>query len=98
MPIIRLLPFPISCALNLLWLSYPSYNDSALIHSSLLVPFLSAWGLQFAHQVGLMILAHVTKQPFPIFDAMWLWTAACAVDLNAEWLFDRYVFYLRYGQ
>lgn len=45
-----------------------------------------------------MILAHVTKQPFPIFDAMWLWTAACAVDLNAEWLFDRYVLYPRYRQ
>jgi ethanolaminephosphotransferase len=79
--------------LNILWLSYPSYNHSALIHSPLFLPFIAAWGLQHAHQVGLMILAHVTSQPFPIFDGMWIWTAALAVDQNMEWLFDRYVFF-----
>lgn len=91
MPIVRLLPLPISCALNLLWLSYPTYNDSKIIHSSIFVPFILAWGLQFAHQVGLMILAHVTSQRFPLFDAMWLWTGLLAADLNAEWLFDKWV-------
>ncbi|KAG8749470.1 hypothetical protein FRC14_001340, partial [Serendipita sp. 396] len=89
LPILRLMPMPISIGLNLLWLSYPTYDDSAIIHSSLFIPFLCAWGLQFAHQVGLMILAHVTSQPFPLFDGMWLWTAALAMDLNAEWLFDK---------
>jgi len=89
LPIIRLLPFPITIGIQLLWLSYPSYNDSALIHSSLFVPILCSWGLQFAHQVGKMITAHVTAQPFPLFEPMWLWTGALALDANAEWLFGR---------
>lgn len=78
--------------LQLLWLSYPTYDDSSIIHSTLFIPFLCAWGLQFAHQVGKMILAHITKQPFPLFDPMWVLTGLLGLDANAEWLFDRYGF------
>jgi len=88
-PLVRLLPFPTMVALQLLWLSYPTYDDSAIIHSALFIPFLCAWGLQFAHQVGKMILAHVTKQPFPLFDPMWILTGLLGLDANAEWLFNR---------
>ena len=48
-----------------------------------------AWGLQFAHQVSRMILAHVTKQPFPWWDAMWMWSVVGAVDANLPALLDR---------
>jgi ethanolaminephosphotransferase len=51
-----------------------------LLHSAAFVPFLCMWGLQFAHQLGKMILAHVTGQPFPMVDAAWVWAAVSAVD------------------
>jgi len=46
------------------------------------VPFLCAWGLQFAHMVGRMILAHVTKEKFPVWDWVWVWSLVGAVDAN----------------
>ena len=39
-----------------------------------------------------MILAHVTKQPFPLFDPLWIVTGLLGLDANAEWLFERYEF------
>jgi len=53
-----------------------------ILQSSLFVPFLCAWGLQFAHQVGRMILAHVTKGPFPMWDWVWIMSVVGAVDSN----------------
>ena len=38
-----------------------------------------------------MILAHVTKQPFPWWDAMWVWSVVGAVDANLPVLLGRYV-------
>lgn len=60
-----------------------------LLHSSAFVPFLCMWGLQFAHQVGRMILAHVTGQPFPMFNAGWIWAAVSIVDAWSWKLFGR---------
>ncbi|CAE6494615.1 unnamed protein product [Rhizoctonia solani] len=60
-----------------------------LLHSAAFVPFLCMWGLQFAHQVGRMILAHVTHQPFPMFDAGWIWAAVSLVDAWSWKLFGR---------
>lgn len=65
-----------------------------MVYSPLLVPFLCTWGLQFAHQVGRMILAHVTQeQQMPWFgsDGLWLWvvTLGIAIDANASWIFGR---------
>lgn len=90
-PLLHLLPFPISAAIQVWWLRSPSWSQSAIINSPLFVPFLCAWGLQFSHQVGRMILAHVTKQPFPWGDAMWLWSLLGAVDANLPVLLNRYV-------
>ena len=81
-PLLLLLPFPVSVAIQVFWLSAPSITQSAILHSPLFVPFLSAWGLQFSHQVSRMILAHVTKQPFPWWDSMWIWSIVGAVDAN----------------
>ncbi|KAJ4000283.1 choline ethanolaminephosphotransferase [Lentinula boryana] len=53
-----------------------------ILCSSLFVPFLCAWGLQFAHQVGRMILAHLTKGSFPLWDWLWVMSVVGAIDAN----------------
>lgn len=89
-PFLRLLPFPLSVSLQLAWLASPQPHTSTILHSSLLLPFLCAWGLQFAHQVGRMILAHLTKRPdMPFWEWLWVFTAAAAVDANAQTLLGR---------
>ena len=88
-PLLHLLPFPTSVAVQIFWLRAPHFSRSAIINSNLFMPFLCAWGLQFAHQVGRMILAHVTKQPFPAGDAMWLLSVLGAIDANMPLLFHR---------
>ena len=95
LPLLLLLPFPISVAIEVFWLSSPSVNESMILHSTLFVPFLCAWGLQFAHQVSRIILAHVTKTPFPWWDAMWIWSIVGAVDANLPLLINRCVLGLR---
>ncbi|KAK7695143.1 hypothetical protein QCA50_002333 [Cerrena zonata] len=88
-PLLYLLPFPMTVALQVAWLSSPSFSRSFIINSPLFMPFLCAWGLQFAHQVGRMILAHVSKQPFPWWDWMWIWSVVGALDANMPRLFNR---------
>jgi len=88
-PLLLLLPFVVSAGIQVCWLAHPGYNNSAIINSALFVPFLCAWGLQFAHQVGRMILAHVTSSPFPWWDWMWVWSLAGAVDANLPLLVGR---------
>ncbi|KIP05510.1 hypothetical protein PHLGIDRAFT_128827 [Phlebiopsis gigantea 11061_1 CR5-6] len=88
-PLLYLLPFPASAAIQVFWLMSPSFNQSAIINSPLFIPFLCAWGLQFAHQVGRMILAHVTKQSFPWGDALWVWSILGALDANLPLLLNR---------
>lgn len=88
-PLLLLLPFLISASIQAFWLINSRYDASALINSTLFVPFLCAWGLQFAHQVGRMILAHVTRSPFPSWDWMWIWSLVFAVDANLPLLVDR---------
>ncbi|KAJ7447209.1 Choline/ethanolaminephosphotransferase [Mycena latifolia] len=88
-PLLLLLPFVLSAGIQVFWLMHPRYDDSALINSALFVPFLCAWGLQFAHQVGRMILAHVTSSPFPWWDWMWVWSLLAAVDANLPLLAGR---------
>ena len=90
-PLLLLLPFPISVAIEVFWLASPSHHDSRILHSALFIPFLCSWGLQFAHQVSRIILAHVTKQSFPWWDSMWIWSIVGAVDANLPLLINRYV-------
>lgn len=105
-PFLRLLPFPLSCALHIAWLAAPAppsllphtspappplpaglaplspaQAPAYVLHSALFVPFLCAWGAQFAHQVGRMILAHVTKRAeMPAWEGLWVLTALGALD------------------
>lgn len=88
-PLLYLLPFPATVLLQIFWLSHPSVEDSAIIHSESLVPFLCAWGLMFAHQVGRIILAHVTKSEFPLLDSTWVWSLIGAVDVNLPRILGR---------
>jgi len=88
-PLLRLLPFPTSALIHVLWMAAPSPSKSSIVHSSLFVPFLCAWGLQFAHQVGKMILAHVTKSDMPVWEWMWVLSAVGSVDANSQRLFGR---------
>ena len=83
-PLLFLLPFPVTVLLQVLWLLAPG---SLIVQSSLFVPFLCAWGLQFAHQVGRMILAHVTGSRFPYWNWLWVWFAIGALDANAPKMF-----------
>ncbi|KZT54133.1 Choline/ethanolaminephosphotransferase [Calocera cornea HHB12733] len=85
-PLLGLLPFLLTCSLQLGWLLSP---PALLLKSGRFLPFVCAWGLQFAHQVGRMILAHVTSSAFPYWDWMWPWTAVMALDANAQVLFGR---------
>lgn len=88
-PLLYLLPFPTTVLLQIFWLSHPSVEDSAIIYSESLVPFLCAWGLMFAHQVGKIILAHVTKTEFPLLDSTWIWSLIGALDVNLPRLLGR---------
>lgn len=90
-PLLFLLPFPTAALIQVIWLAQPTYNDSAIINSSTFIPHLCAWGLQFAHQVGRMILAHVTSTPFPWWDWMWIWSIIGAVDANLPRILNRSV-------
>jgi ethanolaminephosphotransferase len=83
-PVLLLLPFSVATAIQVIWL-----NSSTIINSPLFVPFLCSWGLQFAHQVGRMILAHVCHTPFPWFDTIWLWGIAGAIDANLPRILGR---------
>lgn len=89
MPLIFLLPFVASAALQVLWLLHPSFYHSNIIHSPLFLPFMCAWGLQFAHHVGRMILSHVTNTPFPWWNPMWIWSAIGVLDAHLPHLLHR---------
>ncbi|KAH9957555.1 CDP-alcohol phosphatidyltransferase-domain-containing protein [Lactifluus volemus] len=88
-PLLYLLPFPASVLIHAAWLNHPSLDNSDIINSPAFVPFLCTWGIQFAHVVGRMIIAHITRQPFPVWDPMYLWSIVGAIDANMPLLFGR---------
>ena len=89
-PLLFLLPFVVSTALQVLWLLHPSFYHSDIVHSPLFIPVMCAWGVQFAHQVGRMILSHVTKTQFPWWNSMWIWSAIGVLDAHLPDLLHRY--------
>ncbi|KZT42602.1 Choline/ethanolaminephosphotransferase [Sistotremastrum suecicum HHB10207 ss-3] len=88
-PLLNLLPFVVTMGLHVVWLSAPTPTKSFIVPSPLLLPFLASWGLQFAHQVGRMILAHVTGQGFPWWDSTWIWLSLASLDVYTPVLFGR---------
>ncbi|KAF8324001.1 Choline/ethanolaminephosphotransferase [Clavulina sp. PMI_390] len=91
LPLLRLMPFCVSVALHVAFASSPLAGKPKkdLVHSPLVLPYMCFWGLEFAHQVGRMITAHVTKTPFPYWDPMWVWIAIGALDGHARAIFGR---------
>lgn len=45
----------------------------------------------FSYQVSQLILAHVTKSPFPYWNGMMVYSLFGAIDANAQYLFNRLV-------
>jgi len=88
-PLVFLLPFVVSAVLQVLWLFHPSFYHSNIIHSPLFLPVMCAWGLQFAHHVGHMILSHITNTPFPWWKSMWIWSAFGVLDAHLPDLLHR---------
>ncbi|KAF8875779.1 CDP-alcohol phosphatidyltransferase-domain-containing protein [Infundibulicybe gibba] len=88
-PLLSLVPFIVATGIQITWLSQPEYNRSAIINSSTFIPFLCACGLQFAHQVGQMILAHITNTPLPCWDWIWIWSVIGAVDASLPHILGR---------
>ncbi|KAG6379671.1 choline ethanolaminephosphotransferase [Boletus reticuloceps] len=83
------LPFHYRQVLQILSLLHPSFHHSNIVHSSLFLPVMCAWGLQFAHHIGRAILSHVTNTPFPLWSSMWVWTAIGALDAHLPVLLHR---------
>jgi ethanolaminephosphotransferase len=84
-PLFGLIPFCANTFFLLAWLhAEPTSN---VLKSKRLLPFLGYWGFGFAYQVGTLILAHVAKMPFPVFNGLMLWSAVGALDANAQRIF-----------
>lgn len=54
-----------------------------------LLPFMFFLGLCFAYQVGLIIVAHLTKSPFPFFNILLLPIAIGMVDALGPFLIGK---------
>lgn len=82
-PLLGLLPFVQLSLQHIAWLyASETGGQQGIVNSSAFLPLACAWGLQFAHNVGRMILAHVTKQPFPMFDSVVLVSLVGAIDAS----------------
>ena len=60
-PLTRLFPYAVHTIAMISWLA----AQEEILHTTLLIPFFIFWGITFAHHVGLLILSHLTKAPFP---------------------------------
>ena len=89
-PLVSILPFVLSAVLQVLWLLHPSIGHSNIVHSSLFLPVMGAWGLQFAHYAARVILSRVTKTPFPWWNSMWIWNTLAVLDVHLPTLLHRY--------
>ena len=81
-PFVGLIPFFIFVAATFSWL----YVSPTILKKHI-VPFVLLIGCIFGHQVGKMILAHVTHRPFPMFNksAFFIYTAGI---LSSFWFRD----------
>ncbi|SJX61118.1 related to EPT1-sn-1,2-diacylglycerol ethanolamine-and cholinephosphotransferase [Sporisorium reilianum f. sp. reilianum] len=80
-PLLGLTPLVVQITANCAWLR--ANRAFILADPRALLPFLAFWGLSFAYNVGLLIVAHVTKAPFPYWNAAIVWSVLLALDANA---------------
>ncbi|KXS14978.1 hypothetical protein M427DRAFT_57121 [Gonapodya prolifera JEL478] len=77
-PVLTLLPLPCFLLLTALWtLATPS-----ILSARLFVPFLAATSFTFGYHVGLMVLAHCCRAPFPLWNVLY---TATWVGAGAAW-------------
>lgn len=88
-PLFGLLPFFTHTLILVAWLASEVRGGVELVHDMRIFPFLGYWGMAAAYQVSQLILAHVTKSPFPYWNGMMIYSLFGAIDANAQWLFGR---------
>lgn len=86
-PLFGLLPFGAHTLILCAWLHAERFDGVSIVHDARLLPFLGYWGMAAAYQVSQLILAHVTKSPFPFWNGMMVYSLAAAIDANTQWLF-----------
>ena len=79
-PLFGLTPLVAQVLANVYWIR--ANRAFILADSRALLPFLAFWGIGFAYNVGLLIVAHVTKAPFPYWNIAIVWSVLLAVDAN----------------
>jgi len=88
-PLLGYLPFMTHTLILVLWLQAGVRGGQEMIQSSRLLPFIGYWGMSFSYQVSQLILAHVTKSPFPYWNGMMVYSTFGMLDANAQYLFGR---------
>lgn len=79
-PLAGLLPLVAQIAANLVWMTA---NRAFILASPLaFLPFITFWGITFAYNVGLLIVAHVTKAPYPYWNIGIVWSVVFAIDAS----------------
>lgn len=86
-PLLGLLPFGVHTLILCAWLHAERFDGVSIVHDARLLPFLGYWGMAAAYQVSQLILAHVTKSPFPYWNGMMVYSLLSCIDANAQWLF-----------
>ncbi|CAD6977284.1 unnamed protein product [Tilletia controversa] len=79
-PLLGLLPLLVQIAGNTVWVT--AQKQQIMVDGHAFIPFLSYWGIAFAYNVGLLIVAHVTKAPFPYWNAAAVWSVIGAIDAS----------------
>lgn len=79
-PLFGLTPLIAQVAANVFWIR--ANRAFILADSRAFLPFLAFWGITFAYNVGLLIVAHVTKAHFPYWNIAIVWSVLLAIDAN----------------
>lgn len=80
-PLTRLTPF---VAHTLAMLAWVHAREKLLLRTTLFIPLALFWGIASAHHVQLVILAHLTKSPFPsaVYHPLVLLATCAALDAH----------------
>lgn len=77
-PLADLLPFLFQVATHVAWAA--GHHAQVMVHGHVFMAFMVEWGLAFAYFVGLVILAHVSRTPYPYATIVMVPSTILAVD------------------
>lgn len=80
-PLAGLTPLLLQIGANIFWLK--ANRSFILADTHAFLPFVAYWGITFAYNVGLLIVAHVTKAPFPYWNISIVWSVLGALDASS---------------